>query len=221
MDSSYTSDMSALKDVFNTLLKRKQDICKEIDTLKYKGKMFPPIAKQPSCASANAKPDHSPSIDRVPRLFSATPSSAQDETEDSWTIDHGDEEEVYNMEFNVEPKVSASSKQSSSRLTKQSSHYDGFENIDEACSYGENQWTRYYADDDDEDGRSGAIMTAAVEDFARDDVFAELQVKTEVGRNDPSDDEGSAGGDVESNNRQQWTKRANDNDSENGPRKSL
>lgn len=180
--------MANLKDVFNTLLKRKQDICKEIDSLKYKGKMFPPIAKQP-CAGANAKPDQSSLTDCVPQLFSSTPSSAQEETEESWTINH--DEEVYNIEFNVEPKVSASSKQSSSRLTKQSSHYDGFENVHEVCSYDENQWTKYYDNNDDDDDENGSnVIMAATKDFAHGDVFTEL-LTTEVDRNSSSDNEGS------------------------------
>lgn len=78
-------------------MKRKQDIRKEIDTLKYKGKMFPPIVKQ-QCAMVK---DHYSVDDQ----FLGT-SSIQEESEESWAIDEEEEEEEsYNMEFNVEQKL--------------------------------------------------------------------------------------------------------------------
>lgn len=134
MDDIYSSDIATLKNTFNTLLKQKQDICKEINTLKYKGKMFPPIVKQ-TIPSINKSQNFS-----VGGQFSATPTIQEESEEASWTIS---EQESYNMEFNMEPKISASSKQSS-QLAKQSSHYDSFENTDEMC--GENDWKTYYDD---------------------------------------------------------------------------
>lgn len=95
INNAYASDIAALKNVYNTLLKRKQDISNEINTLKYKGKMFPPIVKQ-QCTIV--KQDHS-----IDDQFFATP-SVQEESEESWTIDE-EEEESYNMEFNVEQKL--------------------------------------------------------------------------------------------------------------------
>lgn len=100
IDNTYSSDIAALKNVYDTLSKRKQDICKEIESLKYKGKMFPPILKQ-QCSMVKDT-----SIDDQ---FLVTP-SVQEESEESWTIDEEeeaqeDEEESYNMEFNVEQKL--------------------------------------------------------------------------------------------------------------------
>lgn len=144
VDNAYVSDMAALKEVYGALSKRKRDICNEINTLKYKGKMFPPIAtvrRQPSSSRAE-RASRGGSFDGGEYLTATT---VQEDTEESWTID---EDRSYNIEFNVEPKiVSASSKQSSSRLTKQSLRYD--DSFDEV-SYGaeDDRWRTYYDDDD-------------------------------------------------------------------------
>jgi len=128
-------ELTAIKRTYDTLLKQKQEINEKINMYKCKGKMFPPIVKQ-SCT----KPIQNQAINDQTLVTTPT---LQEESEESWTIN--DEQLTYNMEFNVEPKISNLSKQSLSRLTKQSSNYDSFENIDEV--YGTNKWMTYYDDE--------------------------------------------------------------------------
>lgn len=191
IDNSYTNDLTSLKDVYKTLSKRKQDICKEIDTLKHKGKMFPPIVKQqsPKLKQDNSSGDH----------FLVSPTAVSEQSEESWTIN--EEEEIsYNMEFNVEPKISASSKQSS-RLTKQLSHFDSFENIEEID--GENDWEKYY----DHDVISPSNV---VEDFEKD-VLNKKQSNLSYD-NESIGSNKSLSSDVEVNNREEWNETINEGD---------
>lgn len=148
MESSFTTELTLIKRTYDTLLKRKQDISEKINMYKCKGKMFPPIVKQscPKVIQSQAIND----------LSSVTPATLQEESEESWTIE---DDQLYNMEFNVEPKILGSSKQSSSRLTKQSSHFDSFENVDEV--YGTNEWMTY-------GDKVIPPVTEAVGDFAED-----------------------------------------------------
>jgi len=134
MESSFTTELNTIKQTYDTLLKRKQDISEKINMYKCKGKMFPPLVKQSYTKSIQCQ--------AVNDRCLATPATPQEESEESWTIN--DEHLTYNMEFNVEPKKLTFSK-SLSRLTKQSSHYDSFENIDEG--YKTNKWTTYYDDE--------------------------------------------------------------------------
>lgn len=46
VDDINASDLAYLKDIYDKLSKRQEGICKEIESLKYKGKMFPPIHNQ-------------------------------------------------------------------------------------------------------------------------------------------------------------------------------
>jgi len=135
MESSFTTELNTIKQTYNTLLKRKQDISEKINMYKCKGKMFPPLVKQSYTKSIQSQVVNDRSL--------ATPATPQDESEESWTIN--DEPLTYNMEFNVEPKKLTFSKQSLSRLTKQSSHYDSFENVDKG--YKTKKWTTYYDDE--------------------------------------------------------------------------
>lgn len=139
VDSTATSDLDSLNDVYNTLLKQKEDICKEINMLKYKGKMFPPIVKQ-QCTKEErySTGDQFSSIPTAGKGSKILEKEEEDSGE-SWTIDN--EEESYNMEFNVEPKKSTLSKQSSQLMKQQLSYYGSFENIEEV--YGENEWNKY------------------------------------------------------------------------------
>lgn len=78
----------------------------------------------------------------------STSQTAHDESEESWTIkDEAEEEdeEFYNMEFNVEPKMQSASSKQSSRLTKQSSHIDDLSSVEDVEE--ENEWKLYYDDD--------------------------------------------------------------------------
>lgn len=182
IDNSYANDLTSLKDVYETLSKRKQDICKEIDTLKHRGKMFPPIVKQ---QSPKINRDHS-----IGDHFLVTPTAVNEQSEESWTI--SEEEELYNMEFNVEPKISASSKQSL-RLTKQLSHYDSFENVEEID--GENEWGKYYDHD-------VILPSSVVEDLGKN-IFNEKPLNLS-NENESIGSSKSLSGDVELNNREQW-----------------
>lgn len=92
--------------------------------------MFPPILKQPP---SKMKQEHS--IDDI----LVTPTVQDNSDASSWDTD---KEKSY-MEFNIEPKILASSQQSS-RLTKQLPHYDSFENVDK---YGKNEWKDNYEDE--------------------------------------------------------------------------
>lgn len=93
--------------------------------------MFPPILKKPPC---KMKQEHSIDDDVL-----TTPTVQDDSDESSWDTN---KEKSY-IEFNIEPKILGLSKQSS-RLTKQLSHYDSFENADK---YGENEWKDNYEDE--------------------------------------------------------------------------
>uniref|UniRef100_A0A2S2P1G3 WD repeat-containing protein 52 n=2 Tax=Schizaphis graminum TaxID=13262 RepID=A0A2S2P1G3_SCHGA len=135
LESSFTTELTTIKRTYDTLLKQKQDISEKIIMYKCKGKMFPPIVKQSCTKATPSQAINDQSLVTTPTL--------QEESEESWTIN--DEQLTYNMEFNVEPKISNLSKQSLSRLTKQLSNYDSFENIDEV--YGTNKWVTYYDDE--------------------------------------------------------------------------
>jgi len=156
IESSFTTELTTLKCTCDTLLKRKQDLNEKINMYKCKGKMFPPIVKQ-SCPKAIQN-------QVINDQSSITPATQQEESDESWTIN--DEQLTYNMEFNVEPKILTLSKQSISRLTKQSSHYESFENVNEV--YRTNEWMTYYDDE--------VIHPApeAVGDFAECNVFNEM-----------------------------------------------
>lgn len=123
--------------------------------------MFPPILKQPP---SKMKQEHS--IDVL-----ATSTVQDDSDESSWDTN---KEESY-MEFNIEPKILASSQQSS-RLTKQLPHYDSFENVN---GYGENERRDNYKDE---------IITAGdnVDNYAKD-IFNEINEM----QNNLSDDNNS------------------------------
>jgi len=131
IDNDFTSDIAKLKNVYDKLLKQKQAICKEIDVLKYKGKMFPPITKHPPPKMTQGHSINDQSL--------ITP-TAQEESEESWVTTN--EEESYNIEFNMEPKIVSASSKQSLRLTKQSLHCDSFENVMEG--YEETEWKNYY-----------------------------------------------------------------------------
>ena len=153
MESSFNTELTTIKHTYDTLVKRKQDINEKIRMYKCKGKMFPPIVKQSCTKSIESQAMNDQSL--------ATPATLQ-ESEESWTIN--DEQLTYNMKFNVEPKKLTLIKQSLSRLTKQSLHYDSFENVDEV--YATNKWTTYYDEE--------IIQTTeAVGDFAEYD-FSEM-----------------------------------------------
>ncbi|VVC33540.1 WD40/YVTN repeat-like-containing domain,WD40 repeat,WD40-repeat-containing domain [Cinara cedri] len=171
VDDSNASNLTNLKNVCNTLSKRKEDLCKEIESLKHKGKMFPPIiqnqnmsnANRTAAKQANAVQDRPQSIgDQLHLMRNASP-TAPDESEGSWTIkdDDDDGEEFYNMEFNVEPKAQSASSKQSSRLTKQSSHFDDDSSVGDDVG-GENDWTRYCYDD-----RAIITPNVAVGDFPK------------------------------------------------------
>jgi len=167
MESSFTTELTTIKRTYDTLLKRKQDISDKIYMYKCKGKMFPPIVKQSCSKSIQSQAVNDRSL--------ATPVTPQEESEESWTIN--DEQLTYNMEFNVEPKKLIFSKQSS-RLTKQSLHYDSFENVDEG--YRTNKWTTYYDDEASE----------AVGDFAEYNDFSE-RTNTQNSVTDDNESNGS------------------------------
>ncbi|XP_029344283.1 cilia- and flagella-associated protein 44 isoform X1 [Acyrthosiphon pisum] len=154
MESSFTIELNTIKRTYDTLLKRKQDISEKINMYKCKGKMFPPLVKQSHTKSIQSQPVNDRSL--------ATPVTPQEGSEESWTIN--EEPLTYNMEFNVEPKKLTFSKQSLSRLTKQSSHFDSFENVDEG--YKTKKWTTYYDDE-------VIPLTETVEDFAEYNDFSE------------------------------------------------
>ncbi|XP_015370284.1 PREDICTED: uncharacterized protein LOC107166226 [Diuraphis noxia] len=154
MDTSFTTELTTIKHTYDTLLKRKEDISEKIYMYKCKGKMFPPIVKQSCTKSMQSQAVND-------RSLATTTITPQEESEESWTIN--DEQLTYNMEFNVEPKKLIFSKQSS-RLTKQSLHYDGFENVDE--EYKTNKWTDYYVDE-------VIPPSEVVEDFAEYNDFSE------------------------------------------------
>jgi len=154
MESSFTMELKTMKRTYDTLLKRKEDISEKIYMYKCKGKMFPPIVKQSCTKSMQSQAVND-------RSLATTPVTPQEESEESWTIN--DEQLTYNMEFNVEPKKLNFSKQSS-WLTKQSLHYDSFENVDE--KYRTNKWTTYYDDE-------AIPPTEAVRDFAEYNDFIE------------------------------------------------
>lgn len=137
--------MIALKNVYDILTKRKLDICAEINALKYKGKMFPPIATRrarPSVSGQRDDDDGRPtalgpmaqeeitcSLDRV--------SEEENEELSCWTTsgDGEDEErQYYEMEFNVEPRATTVSKRSSS--AQWSSWVNGREERDDG-------WVKY------------------------------------------------------------------------------
>ncbi|XP_025191573.1 uncharacterized protein LOC112591851 [Melanaphis sacchari] len=156
LESSFIMELTTIKHTHDTLLKQKQDISEKINMYKCKGKMFPPIIKQSCTKSIQNQAINDRSLVITPTL--------QEESEESWTIN--DEQLTYNMEFNVEPKISNLSKQSLSRLTKQSSNYDSFENIDEV--YGTNKWMNYYDDE------VISPVKEAVEDVRENNVFSKM-----------------------------------------------
>lgn len=151
--------------------------------------MFPSILKQ---SHPMTKQDNL-TDDRVSVTL-----TVQDESEESWATN---KEESYNMEFNVEPKISASSKQSS-RLTKQSLHCDSFENVVEG--YGDNEWKNYYDEmvqPDDE-----------VEDYAKD-IFIEIdQMHDKLSDNDSVDSQ-KYFSEPELSNSEKWNKKSSANSS--------
>jgi len=167
MESSFATELNTIKQTYDILLKRKQDISEKINMYKCKGKMFPPLVKQTYTKSIQSQAVNDQSF--------ATPATAQEESEESWTIN--DEQLTYNMEFNVEPKKLSFSKQSLSRLTKQSSHYDSYDE-----GYKTKKWTTYYDDE-------VTPPTDAVEDFVEYNDFSERAAT----RNSTSDDNESNG----------------------------
>ncbi|XP_029344284.1 cilia- and flagella-associated protein 44 isoform X2 [Acyrthosiphon pisum] len=171
MESSFTIELNTIKRTYDTLLKRKQDISEKINMYKCKGKMFPPLVKQSHTKSIQSQPVNDRSL--------ATPVTPQEGSEESWTIN--EEPLTYNMEFNVEPKKLTFSKQSLSRLTKQSSHFDSFENVDEG--YKTKKWTTYYDDE-------VIPLTETVEDFAEYNDFSE-RAETQNSSSDDKESNGS------------------------------
>ncbi|XP_022179157.1 uncharacterized protein LOC111039821 isoform X2 [Myzus persicae] len=171
MESSFTTELTTIKLTYDTLLKQKQDISEKINMYKCKGKMFPPIVKQ-SCT----KLIQNQAVNDRSLATSATP---QEESEESWTIN--DEQLTYNMEFNVEPKKLTFSKQSISRLTKQSPHYDSFENVDEG--YRTNKWMTYYDEE-------AIPNTDAIGDLVEYNDFRE-KIETQNSLSDENESNGS------------------------------
>ncbi|XP_050423055.1 cilia- and flagella-associated protein 44 [Adelges cooleyi] len=135
--SIYEADIATLQDVLDALLAQKQELNGEINAIKYKGKMFPPIVK-PSVDKV--KPESPVDVD----IQSATLTSQEAESRDSWSEG---EEDAYNMEFNMELKKTSSIKQQSQirsqqsfKLTKQASRYS-YESDEE--TYDDEEWRNY------------------------------------------------------------------------------
>lgn len=152
---SYTNDLITLKDDYKSLSKRKQDICKDTDKLKHKDKIFPPIVKP---QNPKTKQDHS-----IGDNFLVTTTTVSEQNDEFLTMNEI-KEEFINKELNVKSKISASSKELS-KLTKQFSHCDSLENIEEVN--GENEWKKYCDHD-------MILPSSVVEDFGKD-IFNENQ----------------------------------------------
>lgn len=136
-NSMKEDDTVALKTVYDTLTKRKRDICLEINALKCKGKMFPPIAVgRPQLTTTSHNENTACSLSRSPSL-------EEEEGSSCWTMNGGDENEErrqYEIEFNVEPKATVSRRSSSGQW---SSLVGGGEEKE-----GDDGWEKY--DDDNE-----------------------------------------------------------------------
>lgn len=118
-------DIFALKNTYDTLVKRQRDICAEIKALKYKGKMLPTImTKQPQPTEIGRRDEQD---------NEETTCSVSQELEDDGSLcstisgDEDDDEDCSydndEMKFNVKLKTTMLSKQSSFR--QWSSSVDG------------------------------------------------------------------------------------------------
>lgn len=169
-------DMAALKEVYKTLSKRKQEISKEIHMLKYKGKMFPPIGRLP--------PKSTP---LTPTVVSFSDVNGEEDEEVSWMTDGDEEQQYYDMEFNMEPKTS--SRRSSDRRQPLSS-------LSSSCgsvgSFGrannrEDVWGKPYDGTQNylSDGGDGyGVVTVSDETVEVDDILEQMD-------NDGDEDTGS------------------------------
>lgn len=161
-----SDDMAALKEVYNTLLKRKQDISKEIHTLKYKGKMFPPIGRLPLPKSSPLTPTVVSFSDVI-----------EEEEEESWMTDGDEEQQYYDMEFNMEPKTSSrrssDRRQPLSSLSSSRGTVGSFERANDREDVWENPYDGTQNDLSD-DGDGHGVVAVSDETVKVDDILEQM-----------------------------------------------
>ncbi|XP_050529601.1 cilia- and flagella-associated protein 44 isoform X2 [Daktulosphaira vitifoliae] len=147
----YVADIVKLKDILNELITQKMDISKEIDALKYKGKMFPPIVKSSTDKMKS----------EIPKVIDSQFITTEVEEEESDEFCFDDYENEYNIEFDLQFKKSTSSKRlsincnESSKLEKQYSH-TSFESTEE--KFAEKDWISYEDDIIHDEGLSKSVI---------------------------------------------------------------